>query len=398
MDDGLLERKLIHKNNLRKCVLFAGSIFFSIILIESFLYFFPALLPKDIQLLMERGPIYERINSEANYAMDDSILGFKLKPNLSHFKRSVPDSNEMYDVDTITLGFSNIGFRDDGLNQNKKRGIFLGDSFTFGYGVPLNETFVKQLEKLSGLDVVNMGVDSYSSLNNEYMLENYGINLSPNYIFWGLFQNDFVGSVETINWKQSNKSFSIFQKEIANGNTDVQFYAIRYFLAKNSAIYNLMKFIMKTNNFIKKNKQFYNSQFDLFFRIDYLEEIIDEKSSTYQIGMNLTKDALLKSASLAEKNNATFIVVIIPSKEQVYLPLLKENKFSNLDHPIKTLNNFCSEYNITCIDLLPSLQKFAEKGEKLYFKTDGHFTKRGHLLVAEIINQSIDRKINTSLT
>jgi len=51
---------------------------------------------------------------------------------------------------TDSLGFKDIGFRDDGIN-GEPFAVVVGDSFTFGLGVNATDTWVEILEKVKSL-------------------------------------------------------------------------------------------------------------------------------------------------------------------------------------------------------------------------------------------------------
>ncbi len=354
----------------KELILLFASLTFIFFVSELVLLFFPQLLPNDIQRLMDRGPYDPQLEDIPMY-LDDPDVGFILNPAYPNI---------------ISLGFQEAGFRDDGINSSKTPAVFVGDSFTYGWFVDQNETFVELLEQQSTLDVINLGVGSYSSLNNLFILKKYGITFTPKVIFWGLFQNDYVDSVGTLSWQESNLTYSGYIDVIRKGDTTVPFYSLRYFLAKNSALYNLIKFPFKKDEFIKKEKQFYDEESDLFFRVDYLEEVTNTANPDYIKGLSLTKQAILDAQAIATYHNATFVVVIIPSKEQVY-HLILETKYdqTNLTTAIERIIYFCQTENITCINLLPYLEEHARAGEKLYFTDDGHFNELGHFYTAEII-------------
>ncbi len=100
----------------KELILFFVSVIFIFFILEIILFLFPQLLPDDVQRLMDRGS-YDPHNGGIPMYLDDSDIGFVLNPRYP---------------DTISLGFQNIGFRDDGINPSKTQAIFIGDSFTYG--------------------------------------------------------------------------------------------------------------------------------------------------------------------------------------------------------------------------------------------------------------------------
>jgi len=73
--------------------------------------------------------------------------------------------------------------------------FFLGDSFTEGVWVTPKETFanqvgVKLLEENISVTPINLGVDGYSALEMDWMLEHYASTFHPQIVVANLFPND----------------------------------------------------------------------------------------------------------------------------------------------------------------------------------------------------------------
>jgi lysophospholipase L1-like esterase len=79
--------------------------------------------------------------------------------------------------------------------ENKLRILMLGDSLTVGWGVPLQETFSKRIEKLyanDGIDadVINAGVGNYNTIQEvEYFFAD-GYKYRPDIVVLNFFVND----------------------------------------------------------------------------------------------------------------------------------------------------------------------------------------------------------------
>ena len=98
-------------------------------------------------------------------------------------------------------------------------------------------------------------------------------------------------------------------------------------------------------------------------------------------GFQLVVDAIQRIHSLAKENGATALVILQPSKEEVYLPLLGEP----LPDPGAPLRAALAERGIPYLALLDEFRRRAEKGEVLFFETDGHPNARGYALIAELV-------------
>ena len=149
-------------------------------------------------------PIHPFIGNE-----NDPFLGYKLKKNFF----------QLYDGDiiklerTTTIETNSFGIRDREFQvpkpNNTVRIIILGDSFTFGLGVELNETYAKILEdKLNKLEtektyeVLNFGVPGYNTTQEIEFFKLYGIQFEPDIIILAYTGDDLQDSVGTLEMKK----------------------------------------------------------------------------------------------------------------------------------------------------------------------------------------------------
>jgi hypothetical protein len=108
-------------------------------------------------------------------------------------------------------------------------------------------------------------------------------------------------------------------------------------------------------------------------------------------------DALIRISNLATAHDARLAVVVIPTKEEVYRPLL----LGQSAWPDTTLSSgfaeavlsVCRKEHITCLDLKPSLSAEAEtafrSGELLWWRDDSHWNQLGHRFAATAIAENI---------
>jgi len=132
---------------------------------------------------------------------NNSILIYELKPNWEQkfygYEIRLPN--------ITTIKINSDGFRDREFSIEKPNNTFriicLGDSFTFGQGVELNESYPKVLErKLNSLnngvkyEVLNFGVPGYNTWQEVEMLDVKGLKYSPDMVIFGYVHNDIVNT------------------------------------------------------------------------------------------------------------------------------------------------------------------------------------------------------------
>lgn len=119
---------------------------------------------------------------------NEPILQYKLKPNTSFLH-----------VNKILYKINSQGLRDyefsSYMNKNTYRVIILGDSYTFGWKVDIENIFPKILETLLNQDgysaqVINAGVYGYNTQLEVLFFKKYLLQYNPNLVIIAFFPND----------------------------------------------------------------------------------------------------------------------------------------------------------------------------------------------------------------
>ncbi|MBI2542889.1 MAG: hypothetical protein HYW24_01765 [Candidatus Aenigmarchaeota archaeon] len=292
----------------------------------------------------------------------DSFTLWKLKPDVD--ASIILSDGDTISVQTNDLGLDDVGFRDDGTNDSVYA-IVLGDSFTFG-AVNMTDTWVEKLESKTGKDFINMGVSGYSTLQSEKQMEKYGTELKPELVVVQFYFNDIDGNYlltpkmrEVRNWLLWNtKTYSL----------------VRYFK------YQVLDSPSSTSITYNDDKFNFTFQPELLPRKETIE------SESVKKGLVITEDSLIRIKNLSDSINAKMIVVIMPSKEQVYGHLISDKipgfNEINLDYYTNTIYQICQENALTCIDLTHSFRKHSENTQ-LFYSIDTHLNVNGNELAAE---------------
>jgi hypothetical protein len=97
----------------------------------------------------------------------DAVLGYRLRPGRASFR------NREYDTELLV---NSAGLRDDEASLEAPDLIVLGDSFAMGWGVGQEQSFPQQLERLTGLKVLNAGVASYGTAREILLLRSLDLS------------------------------------------------------------------------------------------------------------------------------------------------------------------------------------------------------------------------------
>jgi lysophospholipase L1-like esterase len=148
------------------------------------------------------GEVITRISSKAKYAkrinewdheiyvIDQSSLFYTLKPNLKRHNRIRPDLPRSW---WMTLNAD--GFRGPDPVKGKKTILFLGDSFTFGWGLDDHDVFPAVIraelsQDYKGYQVINGGVPGYNTIQEYQLLKRHWDKWQPKLVLLSYVIND----------------------------------------------------------------------------------------------------------------------------------------------------------------------------------------------------------------
>lgn len=322
-------------------------IFAKIILVIVVILFFILLLEV---LLRFTYPFYSNFNTEMwKYSKDIKTLSNIT--NVSHVH--LPNKHSvLYGVDFAT---SSLGFRDYEYPIDRasmvNRILVLGDSVTLGWGVNLNNSYPKVLERMLNsnpqqisdpkikYEVINTAVGNYNTEMEVNALEKQ-LYLKPNAVVVGFFPNDAEKTVIT------NDNFVYWFKKA--------FYLYPFFWDKYSKLSYL--FASRNGNYTSLVHSYYTDQYG---------------------GKENLNRAFLKLKDLSERNGFKVYVVIIP---QFY------NEFK--DYDLKDVHSYvlelCKMERFICVDSLDDFRPYALKDIIISYE-DAHPNAVGHKIIAENI-------------
>ena len=348
------------------------SIVFTLFVVETVVYFVPDLIPPIV-----RSSYFQPTPEDYSPGtILNSKVGYTYAPDLVDFE--VPFEDTYYSISTVSLGYDQVGFRDNGM-EGEPFAVVIGDSFTSCVGVEMEACWVERLEDKTSRDFANLGVVGHGSHLEQRVLAEYGLPLQPKVILWTFFANDLIQA-----WR-----FDQFgQGAVATG----RFWEnpVKRWLAEHSAIYLVGSYIWYERYF------FYHLNSDnptvaadptLAWWLAYGDLSVPEVSA----GLDLTQQVILKASqqSQAQLDDAKFVVVIIPFREQIHY---LDSEFQTvLDGPNEAIRKFCQENGLSVIDLTSALRESGKsESAPLYFDQDSHLNQRGNEIVADHLKRELE--------
>lgn len=337
--------------------------------------------------------------------VDDQILGAVLIPN--------------------TQGYDEWGFRNRSVPQHAEI-VALGDSHTFGNTAKRDDSWPSVLGQLTGSMVYNFGMGGYGPNQYYHLLTTQALSLRPKIIVCGLYFGDDFENAFRMTYGLDHWSF-LRQKTFGTINADIWEdpddpvagrnweRRTRVWLSQHSLVYQILFHGPLAARFLGEAQIANASRLNkLAVTLIVPEKNIaeafvpksplrglDQESESVREGMRITLKLLEDMHKLAQKNEARFIVLIIPTKEMVFAEYLEADRSLTLyDIVRKLLANervarqqvfaFLDQANIPYVDALPALR--AGIGQQLYARSAGdmHPGKIGYHKIAEVVAKYLE--------
>jgi hypothetical protein len=292
----------------------------------------------------------------------DSLLGYSLLPDT----QSLLVSNDT----SFMVNTNHAGMRDYEYPLEKDsttyRIMVLGDSFAFGWGVEMDETFPKLLERtlngakpLPGIrkyEVINTGVYGYGTRQEDLYYKERGYLYHPDLVILSFFKNDIEDSrrnLQSMYWK------SLF-----------------------SDYFKLFAYLRYKQKFFIKNRRL---PLEPIYQDPYFPEFKKDFDDTLALVKDIDQEVT--------RQKSQFLVLEIPSeivvnpeaviKKKYDIPWSPDLVSRNIMKPSRILNDYFQKEQIPFYSLNSSFIK--ESNQPLYFQKDHHWTPLGHRLAATSI-------------
>ncbi len=257
------------------------------------------------------------------------------------------------------------GFRDDefDVQSNKKRVLFVGDSYAFGWGVDQQEVLPYQLEQLLAgppyamdVDIYNLGVPGYNTVQEFHLLNQVLDRYSPELVMLGYVMNDAqpqanVHERPSVRYRYVRSWLLAFIKEQYN-----------YYMHEGEAV------LATGLNLPDK---------------DFVASVVENQPKWIA-----TRQALTDMAGLARSRDIPFILVVFPSFN---MHLDRRYPFRPIHDEV---NAWSAEAGVTSVDLLDYLQSIDREAYRV--SGDGHPNGKAFESAAEVLAPVVYGVLETS--
>ena len=179
-----------------RVALLLGSLVLAVVIAEVFLRL------SDIWICRHSDHMFLLVDHDIN-------LGWKMKPG-------VEATIDMFDVENIPVSANSDGFWDKPFarvpSQGRARVAFLGDSYTWGYGVHDEDRFTSLIgmsKETPGIEAMNFGIPAYGTDQALLVWRNVVSRYDPDVVVLTVVPNDYIDNVSDVRWGRAKPYFTL---------------------------------------------------------------------------------------------------------------------------------------------------------------------------------------------
>ena len=360
-------RRILDRIELASVAVLISSVCATLVMIEILLRLFPSVLPEEARLRIHWREIEEKTSS-----IRHPYLGFLLPPRQSGTRTGTDF--------TFTFNTDEHGFRNRPPWPPAAEIVVAGDSMVFGYGVDDAQAWTNRLsERLPVSRIVNLGLIGGAPQQYLRAFESFGVALKPKLFIFGLFPgNDFNDTEQFDNWLNAGSPGNYDVWRFFGGETPSR---VKGFLERSYLVV-LLRTVRNSFRFPFSGITIESPDGQRLQLAPHAYGRQAAKASPSQATFRRVIAIVERASSLARANGAQFLVLLFPTKEEVYLPL-HGHPAPDLVGPVaKAL----AGRNIPYFDLTAPLQGAARAASApLYFEIDGHPNDRGYQAIAKAV-------------
>jgi lysophospholipase L1-like esterase len=349
-----------------------------LVLLEVLLRVVPGLMPLHalarVRFFRDLGTVQTR---------PDADLGFLYPPNVQATMR----------LSEVSFKFSTDahGFRNRQPWPARADVVALGDSLTFGFGVPDGHSWVDLAARgLGHPAVVNLALPGFGPLQELRVYERFGAPLRPKLVLVGFFPaNDFSDTARFLTWLGLDEGGNyLLWRDFGVTGRDKLTRLDR--LLSTSYLHSFLWSVLnpETREYGRRAIVHRTPQGRLRLHPGALRAL-RQRASPSRPEFVETLDAFQRLDRLVRADGGRVVILILPSKEYVYLPLRRPMKRD----PLANVYTALDDRGLTYVNLAPLFRERAAAGERLFFEFDGHPNQRGYALIAEAVVRYVDTKL-----
>lgn len=331
-------------------------------------------------------------------------------------------------IEPGAAGHDKLGFRNRNVPEQADT-LVIGDSMTYGFGVPRDDAWPHQLAGLSGQSgkLYNMALGGYGPLQYLHLLRIGVPQFKPKQVVVGFyFGNDLFDAYNVAHgvpkwhdWRMSTEAApaaaAAASQPAPAQEPKRRFAGLREWLSQHSLLYAMLKATV-FESFSVMSQQSMARQMSVDDRMSWSDPakpevktlftprdrfaVEDLSQPSVREGLAITQRAFAAIKDEADRQKLPLLVVLIPTRERVFCPYLQSTKaelppsyvkLCEAEEAVKAelVKGFAAK-GIAYVDSTPALEAEAARHVQIYPPTsDGHPTALGHKAIADTVLQAL---------
>jgi len=347
-------------------------------LAEVFLRLFPGVLSEEAQLKIH----WRELINQKILSRPDPYVGF-LYP--TGYEGEIRRGELLFAYKT-----DENGFRNPSPWPSRAEVVAVGDSLTFGYGVDDGQTWTALLaqhllpNRLVNLGLIGAGPEQYFRI-----YERFGVPLAPKVLLFGLLPaNDITDAVDFERWLEAGGKGNYDVWRFFGGDVPGLRRGIVNFAKKSY----LLQYLRDTYKLLRSPSAYRGRTLNLpgGCRLRLAPNIVARATRNAIPGhpdFQLVLEAIERTRRLTQEHDTHLLVLLFPSKEEVYLPIMDEPA----PRAVQPFATALEEKGIDVLDLTAPLQERARAGACLFHEVDGHPDAAGYEVIADTVLRHLEQ-------
>ena len=339
---------------------------------EAFFRLFPQFLGEEAQLRLHWQEVGQSERAQS-MTVPDRRFGYLFRP---HFT----GRTNRQDLD-FTFHTDEHGFRNPSPWPAQADVVVVGDSLAFSYGVDDGQAWPRLVAKaLPAISIINLGLIGAAPQQYLRLLEAFGLKLQPKLVLFMLFSGNDLGDAKTFqDWLDADTQLTYEQWQM-NGEQPPELSRWRQLLEDSR----LVTFLRGARKALISSVDGGTITFEDGSRVQLAPTVLESNIEMAHPGdrvFELVMTTIERARALTQDQGGHFLVLLMPSKEEVYLP-----RTGQPAPPLaSSFKAALARRGIDTLDLTPPLQAHASDPAPLFYEIDGHPNANGYRLIARLV-------------
>ncbi len=317
----------------------------------------------------------------------DPLVGHRMRPGLRAVVGNWSEFTTRVRINSLGIRGPEAGPRRPGV----RRGLLLGDSFTFGTGVEEDQAFPERIA--AGLsragtptEGINAGIGGYGVPDEVSWFEHYGMGLHPDLIVLGIFTgNDLQDAAP-----DRPRTF-VIDGDILD-EAELHRSAFFHWLFQHSQLFALLKYSIPQSIDRPLRRALHMPEPGAIRGLREEMALYDPRNRpAAERGGAASEAAIRRLLALTRADHPTVAALLLPSKLQAddreWNRTLRELRLppTAVDRtlPNEVFSGVLARCGVPALDLTAGFSDEIRQGKVLFFPEDQHFTAAGHEVVAD---------------